>query len=322
MIDRNVKRNLDILDGGIIFLIAVTLLLIVNLIFSFFLPADFINKPSYFYLVGIAELVAIGIPPIVYLLIRKISIKNIFGKKLTKEQMVLCLFIAVFGYPILGFVRYIWVLLLQTLKIPIFESPVPAISTIPIFLVAVAAVSLIPGISEEIVFRGIIQNTFQKRHKIKKTILLSSVFFMLMHGDLSAMTYTFTAGIVLGILYYYTGSLWAAIIYHVTNNFMGIAVSALFSQLGYDEIMQNQYELMPQAMEAFLSVLALLIISIVSFGICFLLFWALKKVTKKEEIIILETIPVNKVVYMPYIAGGLLMLIIALLPVAVKMIFG
>lgn len=314
------KRKLSILDGGIIFLIAVTLLLLTNIIFSFFAPQEMFSSNSFFYWVGLAELVAVGIPPIIYLIAKKISLKSIFKKRITKEQAVLCAFLAVFAYPILGFLRLVWILLLDALKIPVLAQSIPIMEGFVVFLVAIVAVSLIPGFSEEIIFRGIIQDTFQKKHKVVKAILFSSIFFMLMHGDIHSWTYTFAAGAVLGLIYYVTGSLWASIIYHAVNNFIGIAINYIYSLFGLDEFLQGSGELIPKSSDMIISVIVLAVVSVVCIGVCVLLFWGLTKVSKKPEAIIIEPQKEKMIVYMPYIVGGFLMAIIALLPVVVEMI--
>ncbi len=316
------KRRLSILDGGVVFLISVTLLLATNLVFAFFLPLDAFYSSSYFYLVGAAELLAVGIPSIIYLLAKKVSFKNIFKNRINKEQAVLCVFLAIFAYPILGLTKILWSVALEALKIPILAQPLPVMDGVVIFIVATIAVSLIPGFSEEIVFRGIIQGTFQEKHKPAKAIILTSVFFMLMHGDVYSWTYTFAAGIILGVIYYYTGSLWATIIYHSVNNFIGVAISYIYSLLGYDELLQGSADILAESANMIFSITILFVAAVFCFGVCALLFWGLMKVSKKREPYVERQKKASLISYVPYIIGGFLMVIIAVLPVIVEMIKG
>ena len=314
------NRKLSVLDGGIIFLISVTLLLVANIVFAFFINPNEFASNSYFYLVGGAELVAVGIPPIIYLLAKNISLKSVFVKKITKEQAVLSAFLAVFAYPILAFLRIAWVLLLEVLKIPMGGQPIPVMDGFFIFIVAVVAISLLPGFSEEIIFRGIIQGTYHKSRKAAKAILFSSLFFMLMHGDVSAWTYTFAAGAILGLVYYTTGSLWASIIYHAVNNFIGVAANYIYSIFGLGEMLNTNYEVLPQSADMIITVIILFGLAAVCFGVCALLFWGLRKVSKRPEQASKEKINVKRIEYVPYIVGGFLMLVVAVLPVVVGMI--
>ena len=318
----NSTRKLSILDGGIIFLISVTLLLLANIVFGFAVPEEALQTSTYFYIVGAAEIVAVGLPPVLYMLAKKISFKSVFKKRITKEQAVLCAFLAVFAYPILGFVKLIWTLLLDVLNIPFLAQAIPSMDGFVVFLVAVVGLSLAPGLFEELIFRGIVQDSFQAKHKAAKAILLSSVFFMLMHGDVYSWTYTFTAGAILGLIYYTTGSLWASVIYHAVNNFIGMAITYFYSLAGLGDLIGGNYDLMPGAADMALGVIALSVVAVVCFGACALLFWGLTKVTKKPEPIPMPMQKEKMISYVPYIVGCVLMAVIALLPVIVQMARG
>ncbi len=314
------EKKLNILDGGIVFLISVTLLLSANLLMGFFAPADLRLKGEYYYLVGIAEFVAVGLPPLLYLLVKKVPIKNVFKKRISLEQGVLSGMLAIFAYPILVFSRLVWMLLLNALNIPMMSQQIPMIGSFGIFLVGIVAVSIIPAFSEEVVFRGIMQNAFHSKYKAPKAIMLTAVFFMLMHGEVYSWTYTLAAGALLGYIYYITGSLWTTVIYHAVNNFIGIGANYVYSLLGMEDMMSGGYDMMAADAGILFVVILYFVISLVCAGICVLLFWALKKVTKKPEYIVDETVKMEKVTYIPFIIGGFLMVVIAVLPVVISMI--
>jgi membrane protease YdiL (CAAX protease family) len=316
------EKKLNIMDGGIVFLISVTLLLSVNLIMGFLAPRDFYSKGDYYYFVGFAEFVAVGLPPLLYLLVKKVSLKSIFKKKISVEQAVLSAALAIFAYPILVFSRLLWGLLLESLNIPMMSQQIPFISNFGMFLVGIIAVSLIPAFSEELVFRGIMQNAFQKKHKAAKAIMLTAVCFMLMHGEVYSWTYTLLAGAMLGFLYYFTGSLWPAVIYHAVNNFIGVGASYVYSLIGMEDMLSGSYDMMAADSGMLFAVIIYFVISLVSAGICVLLIWALRKVTVKPVYEPEESRKVPFISYVPYIIGGFLMVVIAVLPVVVKMITG
>lgn len=82
-----------------------------------------------------------------------------------------------------------------------------------------AATSLIIGIREEFVYRGVLQNIFEKRFGICAALLLSNVCFVAMHwGSLpftAFNTFQFaTAGTILGLIYYRTRSIWLVAALH------------------------------------------------------------------------------------------------------------
>ncbi len=58
----------------------------------------------------------------------------------------------------------------------------------------------------------------------KFAIVIGSVFFALIHGNLVQMPATFIAGLFMGYAYVRTGCLWTSIAIHFANNAMSIAL--------------------------------------------------------------------------------------------------
>lgn len=87
------------------------------------------------------------------------------------------------------------------------------------FLVYVLAVSVGPGVSEELAFRGLILAGFRSRYAPKAAVTLSALLFALMHLDPLHGLLTFPAGLWLGWLVVRTGSLYPAVAAHAFNNF-------------------------------------------------------------------------------------------------------
>lgn len=76
---------------------------------------------------------------------------------------------------------------------------------------------VIPAILEEILCRGIMQGML-RRWGVWFSIVVSSVLFMLLHGDIAQMPGIFAFSVMLGLAYYATGSLTACITLHFANN--------------------------------------------------------------------------------------------------------
>ena len=92
-------------------------------------------------------------------------------------------------------------------------------------------------IAEELLFRGIIFQQFNKRLSAWSAIALSSILFVVFHwpwwllsGEIAGMAFLsrsafiFAIGILLAYLFKRTQSLWPPIIYHIANNFVGLIV--------------------------------------------------------------------------------------------------
>jgi len=90
-----------------------------------------------------------------------------------------------------------------------------------LILVAVA-----PAISEELLFRGVIQQWFGSFMNVHVAILTASILFSAMHMQFLGFFPRLFIGMYLGYIFYWTGNLWFPIIGHFINN--GIQVLAVY----------------------------------------------------------------------------------------------
>ena len=88
----------------------------------------------------------------------------------------------------------------------------------------VTAVVMAP-ICEEVLFRGIIQNSLVRKHGPWSGILIASAIFGLIHGVPQQVVAGFCLGIIIGFVYYRTGSLLAAMVLHAINNALATFMS-------------------------------------------------------------------------------------------------
>jgi len=86
--------------------------------------------------------------------------------------------------------------------------------------------AVLPGLSEELFFRGILMRFAAKRSRTATfPLLLSAVLFALMHSNPYGMLSIFLAGALLGAIYYLTGSLWCSMIAHACYNGLQILLT-------------------------------------------------------------------------------------------------
>lgn len=78
--------------------------------------------------------------------------------------------------------------------------------------------ALVPAITEEMFFRGLLQNTFARYLHPGAAVAVSALIFALAHGDMSGVLPRFALGALLGYLLVRTGSLWLPIACHFLNN--------------------------------------------------------------------------------------------------------
>lgn len=84
-------------------------------------------------------------------------------------------------------------------------------------LVAIFAVAVVPAITEEMLFRGVIL-TKLKPYGQGFAVVVSSVLFSLMHGNFVQIPFTLFVGLVLGYVTIYSGSILPAMLIHFANN--------------------------------------------------------------------------------------------------------
>lgn len=88
-------------------------------------------------------------------------------------------------------------------------------------------IALLPAISEEFFFRGILLRLFKEKIKnIHIAVLISAIIFSALHLQFYTFLPRVFLGMLLGYLYLWTGSLWVPIFTHFANN--SIAVIANF----------------------------------------------------------------------------------------------
>ncbi|MBR3928048.1 MAG: CPBP family intramembrane metalloprotease [Clostridia bacterium] len=83
--------------------------------------------------------------------------------------------------------------------------------------VSIVLIAILPGICEELLFRGAILGAWEEKGS-KKAIVISSVWFMLMHGTLTGIPAQLLCGIILGVIVVSTDSLFGGMVFHTVYN--------------------------------------------------------------------------------------------------------
>jgi membrane protease YdiL (CAAX protease family) len=86
------------------------------------------------------------------------------------------------------------------------------------FLVAVLVIAVVPAVSEELVFRGVIQKSLVRWFSPHVGVWLGAAIFSAIHMQFFGFVPRFVLGLVLGYLYLWSGNLWVSIVAHFTQN--------------------------------------------------------------------------------------------------------
>lgn len=152
-----------------------------------------------------------------------------FGiKKVSGRNCLRVLIIAVCMIVVSSAVSYVW----QTLLAVIGYTRVPSstdYSSIGVLFRELALVALLPAVFEEIAHRGLLYAGY--RECGWKFVLISALYFSLMHQNIVQTGYTFFAGSVMALAMYYTGSIFPGMFMHFLNNAVSV-IGGYISQNG------------------------------------------------------------------------------------------
>ena len=93
--------------------------------------------------------------------------------------------------------------------------------TTPSRLYLVLAYAVLPALCEEFVYRGILCHEYEKGG-VTRAVLISSLFFSLLHFNLQNFPVYFFAGVILALTLYATRSVFGAMIAHLFYNLFGL----------------------------------------------------------------------------------------------------
>jgi len=87
---------------------------------------------------------------------------------------------------------------------------------------SILIVAISPAIFEELLFRGVVLNSFNIKNKNYLAIIISALIFGVFHMNLLQGAFAFILGLSLGFIYVKTGSLFVPIIIHFINNLFAV----------------------------------------------------------------------------------------------------
>ncbi len=200
------------------------------------LNAVFYDTTATFAFDAVTSILSLGVPfLIVYLVFRG---KKLVGPlpyekpKNTTSSMyltMLCVPVMVFSSLFINYISAI----VQTILGVEFNSNIGDTKTTGIagVITVCVSVAIVPAIIEEFVVRGVTMQPLRK-YGDKFAIIMSAIFFAVMHGNMLQLPYTFVGGLILGYLAIKTKSMWPPMILHFVNNFYSAIVLIVSDTFG------------------------------------------------------------------------------------------
>jgi len=220
------KRWPGVLGVNIVYLIVLILMVLTSIIIGNQDP-DMLGTPAYYLKLFMLEVVLVGGPPLIYMLIFKMNIKEVIRLNRIKiGEAALVVGMAVLGYGVIIMINMIWYWVVSHLGTPIGQE-LPPVTNGSQFLMAVLAIGLVPAVIEEFLFRGLIIRGYE-RFGSTAAIVITGILFGILHIQLMSIPSIILLGIVITYVVYRTNSIFAGIIYHFVHN--TISVFFLFMQ--------------------------------------------------------------------------------------------
>jgi membrane protease YdiL (CAAX protease family) len=134
------------------------------------------------------------------------------------------------AFPVVSALNILNLVVIKTIfgRVAVPEVPLDG-GTYGIIL-SLLIIACLPGICEEVMFRGVLLRGFE-RLGITKAILISSFLFGLLHLDFQKLLGTFLLGALIGLIVYRTNSIFAGMIAHFSNNAIAVLLYYAMAEL-------------------------------------------------------------------------------------------
>ena len=112
-----------------------------------------------------------------------------------------------------------------------------SVTTVSGLLVNLFLMAVLPALSEEITFRGVLQRLLSPKHSTLNShlsIWLTAIIFSAIHMQFYGFVPRMLMGALFGYMLVWTGSLWVPMLMHFVNNGMAVLLYFMASRAGWD----------------------------------------------------------------------------------------
>ncbi len=241
---QNEKRSLRgrCISTGLLCIISLSVFSIVGVILSKILIGAFNGTPMLtndklslipdMFLNAMASLIGFGVVALIFCKATKTDLNEI----LPSDKISFKKFAAVvaIGFTVCITANYIAQLFSVDLSIFGLETKYADMKTgstsVIEHIVYILAVSAVPAVTEELVYRGCIMGRLRK-YGDGFALVASALLFGMMHGNFTQAPFAFVVGLATGWAVIYTNSIFPAMIIHGMNNFMSVVADIAFENL-------------------------------------------------------------------------------------------
>lgn len=221
------------------------------------------------------------LPILIVMKIKGVSIRDKFRfKRIKLITAVKAILITLAALPIAYALNLIVNLIL--IKLDLFQVQTLDLGTGTLnYVVIVFLIAVTPGFVEEFFFRGLMFSSYREQMSIRKSIVLTALFFAMFHFNLQNFMLPFFLGLIFGWMVYITDSIYTSMIAHGLFNFIG-SIVMYGNQGGSTEEIDAAFEMLDEQTGAILIGLTIIctIFGLILFG---LMYWLKSDYVKAEQ---------------------------------------
>jgi len=143
----------------------------------------------------------------------------------------------------------------------------------------VLVVAVVPALSEETMFRGFIQRSFELRYKKYYAAMITALFFSLYHFNPYGLIPLFILGAFFGFAAYKSKTLLIPMFLHFLNNFSAVL---LYHIIGDDELIKSDASVNPNELSSYILMFFALTLLLVGLIIVINKYYSSKKMLKEN----------------------------------------
>jgi membrane protease YdiL (CAAX protease family) len=212
------NRKITLTGANIVFFVFTIVFITYQVILAIVMQILGKNINDYLYtIVLINEFVMILGPVLIYCLVKKINIKEVF--RFNKPGIIPMLLVAAISLPayfVAALLNNVLIYFLQFIgDLP--ATPIPVPQNLSELLVGILIIAVSPGICEEIMHRGFLLRAYEKRGSYKAAFIVS-IYFGIFHFDITNFFGPVFLGLIFGYYAIRTNSIFPSMLAHFLNN--------------------------------------------------------------------------------------------------------
>ena len=187
----------------------------------------------------VTQLLLVLLPSVVILIVYRIPPYDIVGGKAKAGSLVIGLTVGIPAAVVFQGMNNLFIYVLirsgiqlpqPTLTIPLIQGPIYRLAW-PALLVLLFTMVLLPGLIEELMFRGVLQASLRSGGAIAAAVIWQALTFSLFHRDPLFILPPLMAGLLLGFIRLQSESLLPAMLAHMSLNLSLLAINPLLPRL-------------------------------------------------------------------------------------------